>query len=408
MAKSSESRLGANRDSLRRHNLGTVLRIVHSDGHVSRTELTTRMGLTRGTIGDLLAELEQLGLISLEEPVARKSAGRPSPVARAQSGRVRVLTASIDADQTSAGIFALGGVMLAQKSCPTPSSFDPDSIATAVVDLLVELTKLLPDDSLILGLGVGVPGMVGIDQVIRMAPNLLWRDVPFLELLRARLPWPVAVRIANDADLGALAEHRRGAGRGSDYMIYIGCNDIGVGGGLIIDGKPFRGVGGYAGELGHLFVNPEGGECHCGSYGCWEMEIGTQRVAQALGLDSRSPAIVAAALAGVDDRLPAGLQEVGRFLGLGIASLANVLNVDLVVLGGTLRDLYPVVRAVANDTLRAAALPAPLGQLTVVQSQMGVDAVLVGAAELIADLLCEDPMQSISVLRKMPLVSSAV
>ena len=144
---------------------------------------------------------------------------------------------------------------------------EPEEVAEATAVLLRELAADLPADALVLGIGVGVAGIVGQDEVVRLAPHLGWRDVALLELLRARLPSPLLIRAGNDADLGALAEHRRGAGVGVSNLLYIGCDDFGVGGGIIVDGKPYRGEGGFAGEIGHMLIDPRGRQCNCGSRG---------------------------------------------------------------------------------------------------------------------------------------------
>ena len=389
------SSVGTNHESMRRRNLSGMLQIIHNEGEVSRAGLTTRMRLAASTIGDLLCELEALGFIALEDPTDHTTAGRPSPVARARSGRVRVLAADVGGDHIGAGVFGLGGVMLARAQAHTPSSHEPEEVAEATAVLLRELAADLPADPLVLGIGVGVAGIVGQDEVVRMAPHLGWRDVAFLELLRARLPSPLLIRAGNDADLGALAEHRRGAGVGMSNMLYIGCDDFGVGGGIIVDGKPYRGDGGFAGEIGHMLIDPRGRACNCGSSGCWETEISVARVAQTLGMPGAGLHEVATALAGISQP-SAELVAVGEYLGLGIGSLVNILNVGLVVLGGNLRDLYPVVKDTTDAALAKAALPAPLAQITVMPSQMGADAVLVGASEMIVNTLFEDPTRSLT------------
>lgn len=386
--------MGTNHESMRRRNLSGMLQIIHNEGEVSRAALTTRMRLAPSTIGDLLSELEALGFISLEDPTDHTTAGRPSPVARAQSGRVRVLAADVGGDHIGAGVFGLGGVLLARAQVPTPSSHEAGEVAEATAVLLRELAADLPADALVLGVGVGVAGVVGQDEVVRLAPYLGWRDVSFLELLRARLPSPLLIRGANDADLGALAEHRRGAGVGVSNMLYIGCDDVGVGGGIIVDGRPYRGEGGFAGEIGHMLIDPRGRPCGCGSSGCWETEICVARVAQTLGIPAAGPDEVARALAGISTP-PVELLAVGEFLGLGIASLVNILNVGLVVLGGNLRDLYAVVKDTTDAALARGALRASLAQTAVVPSQLGADAVLLGASEMIVNTLFEDPTRAL-------------
>src|SRR5690606_8340626 len=100
-----------------------------------------------------------------------------------------------------------------------------------------------------------------------------WRDVPLGERLSAALSLDVPVELANEADLGALAEHRRGAAMGADAVLYV-TGEVGVGGNVLVNGQPLSGAAGYAGEIGHLFVNPDGRRCGCGAIGCWETEIG--------------------------------------------------------------------------------------------------------------------------------------
>ena len=141
------------------------------------------------------------------------------------------------------------------------------------------------------GVGVGVRGVVRhSDGLVRFAPNLGWVDVPLGELRRRRCcratcpSWS-----ANDADLGARAEHIRGAARGARSVVYLS-GEVGVGGGILLEGGPLTGAGGYAGEVGHMVVNPRGRACRCGSTGCWETEIGEEALLIASGLAESDPA----------------------------------------------------------------------------------------------------------------------
>jgi predicted NBD/HSP70 family sugar kinase len=260
----------------------------------------------------------------------------------------------------------------------------------------------IADGTALLGLGAALPAMVGGDGLVRFSPSLAWRDVPFAAMILERLPVAIPVTLANDADMGALGEHARGAGANADHMVFVGCDDRGVGGGIIINGRPFRGVGGFAGEFGHLAVNPRGRPCGCGSAGCWETEIGAVPVAAALGLDTSDPDEVAKLLATVEQP-SAQLRTIGRFLGLGLASIVNAFNTELVVLGGTLRYLYPVVKADADATFKKAALSAPRGQVQLVLAQLGREAPLIGAAEAVIDALFSDPAGVLAAAHRGPL-----
>ena len=244
---------------------------------------------------------------------------------------------------------------------------------------------------------MAVPGVTRhADGAVRFAPNLRWRDVALGGLLSARLPG-TDVQVVNDGDAGALAEHLRGVARGSNHVVFVE-GEVGVGSGVIIDGRPLAGSGGYAGELGHMAVaGPEGRRCRCGSYGCWETEIGRQAVARALGLDEDVPrAALVAALQATETSGTASLDRVARHLGAGLATVVNVFNPQLIVLGGLLREVYPRVADEVRRTMLAGALAAPAEQVRLVLPELGDDAVLLGAAETVWQRVLLDPVGTLS------------
>jgi predicted NBD/HSP70 family sugar kinase len=386
---------GTNQEAVRRHNLGTLLTHLHHDGQLSRAELTARMGLNRSTIGALVGELVSLGAVVETAPSGgRTGAGRPSLDVQPNSQEVVVLAIEVGVDMLRAARVGLGGSILARRNAPTPTTGRVEDVASAVVRLLRQVSAGVPKNAAVIGVGIGVPGVVRQrDGLVRFAPNLAWTDVPFADVLRARMGGDLTLLLANDADLGALAEHTRGAGASHANMVFL-AGDVGVGGGVIVGGQPLHGVGGYAGEVGHLMVNPRGRTCRCGSRGCWETEIGAPVIGAAL----RSPATDVETLS---ERLaqvrtpPAALRTVGRYLGLGLASIVNLLNPEVIVLGGVLRALYPVVREVTDEALGRAALTAAREQVRVVVPQLGADAVLLGAAERAFRPLLEDPARAL-------------
>ncbi len=393
---------GTNRDAMRPHNLGAILRHVHRHGAVSRTALTARMGLTRGTIGDLLAELESLGAVAIvPDPKPRSTVGRPSPRVTPDASSVQVLAAEIGADHIRALRVGLGGQVLARAARSTPRSHEPHAVADALVELADGVSADIPSGAAVLGLGIGVAGLVGMDGHVAMASSLGWTDLPLADIVRERLPADLRVEVANDADLGAIAEHMRGAGDGVQHLVYVGVDDPGVGGGIIVDGRVFRGAGGYSGEFGHMVVNPEGLRCRCGNVGCWETEIGTARIAEALGLQTTETDAVAAELGRVTQP-PAKLRTAGRYLGLGLAGIVNALNTEMLVLGGTLRDLYPVVKEDADAAFDRLVLPAPRANVHLALSRLGSDAASVGAAEMAFEPLFGDPAGVLAAAHRGP------
>ena len=218
-----------------------------------------------------------------------------------------------------------------------------------------------------------------------MAPNLGWVDVPSGTSSPHALGDDVPIRVANEADLGALAEARRGAAVGADHILYLS-GEVGVGGGIIVDGEPFIGAAGYGGEVGHMPVNPAGLACRCGSIGCWETEAGSQSLLRRAGRAATGgrdaiDELLAEAEAGSRVALGA-LEETGRWIGIGLAGLVNLLDPRLVVFGGLFGRIHPFVARIVEAELDRRALAAPRRLVRIVPSKLGVEASLRGAAEL--------------------------
>jgi predicted NBD/HSP70 family sugar kinase len=230
---------------------------------------------------------------------------------------------------------------------------------------------------------------------VRRAPNLGWKDVPFGELLAAAQDLaPGQVHVANEADLGALGEHRRGAGRGLDNLVFVS-GEVGIGAGLVIGGRPMLGAAGYAGEAGHMLINPTGRRCTCGARGCWETEAGEAALLRALGPSTtQDPDVVRTVLARLEAQDPVATRAVtgiGRWLGLGIGNLVNLLNPEVVVLGGMFQALHPYLRESMLAAVRQQGLDEVRGGLDVVPSSLGTSAQLHGAAELALAGVLDDP-----------------
>jgi predicted NBD/HSP70 family sugar kinase len=390
------SGLGTNQEAVRRHNLGTLLRHVHGAGQMSRAELTTVMGLNRSTIAGLVAELESLGVAERATPAggARPGAGRPSAGVRIAAEGPYVIAVDLGVDRAVVARVGLGGRVLQRAQAPVQSAGEAWQVGSSVAALIRRVVADAPTAAPLVGIGISVPGLVRrTDGLVRLAPNLEWHDVSFGGIVLAALGLDVPVSLANDADLGALAEHRRGAGVGIDDLIYVSGN-VGVGAGVISGGHRLQGVGGYAGEVGHLRFNPDGEQCHCGNRGCWETEVGGHAIAQAIHCPPDKVAQLDEVLDGFLEA-PPELRATGTALGHGLASIVNVFNPQVVVLGGYFRSLYTLVRAEVNAGLADRALPAPLETVTLTLPLLGADSTLLGAAEIALEPLFVDPVAAL-------------
>ena len=356
----------------RRRNLGAVLRLVHERGEVRQVEISDALGLTRGTGISLVEELVELGLAGQRADESGSRRGRPSPLIGPSAGVV-VVTAEIAAAAVRVDVVALGGTPLAGIDLPiVPSDIGPKRtfrrVAAATASLLDETPEVR-----VVGAAVAVHGAVDDHRRVVFAPNLGWdgTDVGALDdLLAGALPHrrvpPVVV--GNDADLGALGELRRGAGRGRSHFLYLSA-ERGVGGGIVADGQVQLGANGFAGEVGHLKVGTGTHTCACGQRGCWETEIGS------------------AAL----DRGDADPTQVAAWLGRGLGVLVPLLQPGLVVLGGHLADLLPAHRGTIDAAVLETCPPRLAGALDLVPSELGKEAALVGAAEVAFEQLLSDP-----------------
>ena len=388
--------IGHRSETVRRANLSAIVRELHASGPLSRSELVARTGLTRSAIRGHIGELEAAGLVSEERPAPLGLPGRPSPVVSLDGDRATVLALEINVDSLAAAHVGASGEIIAIGRRQRPRG--RTSLAEVVTDVASLVNDIHPaplTPGRLVGVGVAVAGVVRRqDGLVRTAPNLGWRDVALGEPLARALAAEVPVTVANDADLGALAESRRGAAMGADDVIYVS-GEVGIGGGIIVDGRPLSGAAGYGGEIGHMPVNPNGAPCRCGSTGCWETEIGEDVLLALAGQPERGgQAAVDRVLAAADAGEPtaqAAVDHIGRWLGIGLAGLVNIFDPRIIVLGGRFARLMPYVSAVLEAELDRHALAAPRDLVRVVPATLGDQAPLLGAAELAMEPLLADP-----------------
>lgn len=272
------------------------------------------------------------------------------------------------------------------------------------VALLNGLAHLLLDDvapsASWVGTGIGIPTFTDIHTGgVTSGPSIGCADMPFGTLLMrafgAEYGDAPYVVIGNDAELAAIAEHRRGAATGTRKAVYL-AGRTGIGGGIVIDGRPMTGTAWFGGEFGHILVNLSGEICRCGSRGCWETLIGCDAILRDAqrSLETDLEQIVVAAQAG-DSRCRASLDKFGLWLGIGLRNVVGVVNPEVVVLGGHLGMLLPEVRAIVDAQLRAL-MPSSREQTRIVAASLGHDSTLVGAAEAAFAPLLTDPLQTLA------------
>ena len=197
--------------------------------------------------------------------------------------------------------------------------------------------------------------------------------------------------IGNDADLAVLAEHSRGSARGFDDVVYL-LGRIGVGAGILVDGRPLRGAGGLAGEIGHTVLDPSGPPCHCGGRGCVETFLGDAALLRLGGRDGDGRRRPRGGRSRRGDGRCARCESVGTSLGRAVANIVNLLNPQVLVMGGSMRDILTVARSSVEAALESQGLAAERAVVALLPCALGRDASLVGAAELAFGLLLADPL----------------
>jgi len=391
---------GATQDVVRQHNLAALLGHVHRYGPTSRASLTKILSLNRSTIAALVDDLSARGLVEERSTAERGTPGRPSNLVLVRTDTIAALAVVLGVDAVTVAVAAPGGHLLERAQVGLDNERDRtlERVLGTVCRVTKELVVRLPPTIRLVGMGVAVPGVVrGEDGVVHFAPNLGWREVPFGDRLASRLRSRVGISIPilcrNDASLGAMAEHIRGVGSGVANLVYVHA-EVGVGGGIIADGKLLEGASGYAGEVGHMRVNPEGTPCRCGSRGCWETEVGEDTLVALAGRRPGGRSVVDEVLAAFAEGDPAArraVETVARWVGVGLANIVNCFNPDMVILGGLFAELVEMDGASLTAKMRAGLVTPAQLDVELVVPALGRESVLVGAAEIALEPVLRDP-----------------
>jgi predicted NBD/HSP70 family sugar kinase len=348
--------------SVRAHNLALVLQTVANSPHpISRASVATATGLTRATVSALVDDLVAGPLLTELEPAPRSGAGRPAVgLALAPDGPAG-LGLEVNVDYLAACVVDLTGAVRHRLVRRTDQRLAEPAATLAALAALAGEARAAADVRLA-GAALAVPGLVTPEGLIRVAPNLGWREVDAVAPLIAALDVPITVD--NEANLAALSELR--AAGGSPSFVYVS-GEIGIGAGIVIDGSLYRGVRGWSGEIGHLPIQPDGPRCRCGARGCLEQYAGQE------AMD------------------PADLAPAARALGIALAGVVNLLDIDTIVLGGSYAPLVPRLRDGIEAELRLRVLTAGLAPVTVRAAALGTDAAMRGAADSVIRAVQDNP-----------------
>lgn len=315
-----------------------------------------------------------------------------------------VVGVDLGGTKVAAAVAGLDGAIVSRVTKQTEPERGVHGVMAIVLDAVREVVARAGariDE--VAGIGVGSPGPLDPEAgVVIFAPNLKWRDVPLVAIIKDALGAPVYLE--NDANLAGLGEARYGAGRGSRNMIYITVS-TGIGGGLVLGGEIYRGSSFVAGEVGHMMIVDEGPLCGCGNHGCLEALASGPAIANMArelirhgeetlmtdliggDVDLVTAEVVGRAAMQGDAAAIAVIGKAAEYLGIGIANLVNILNPDAVVVGGGVARLGEILLAPTREAACQRALKPAFDAVRIVAAELGVDAGVVGATSLVLSKL---------------------
>ncbi len=397
----------ADQTTVRRSNLSLVLRHVSEHGPCSRSAVAVETGLNKTTITSLVGELQARGLVKEIGPQHAGSVGRPGLALVLDGSRVGALGLEVNVDYIAAFAADLAGRVLIDRRI----GFDAmgagpgralDKLAQVIKKAIADLDQLEVTPA---GITVAVPGLIdAATGTVVVAPNLGWHGVSVVDwLLSAGISPNVPITVDNDANLAALAEYSSGVAMNTPNLVYL-TGEVGVGCGVISGGRLMGGADGFAGEVGHVVVDPSGEPCGCGRVGCWETKVGLAALVRmatpdhAYGTHQQSVRDPERRLAEIeqrraegDPRVDAAVTEVGRWLGRGTALLVNLYNPRVIVLGGYFAQLADRIIPVAQAELRRLGMTVAAARCDFAASNLGFGAASRGAVNVVIERVLSDP-----------------
>jgi predicted NBD/HSP70 family sugar kinase len=356
-------RRSMNLGAVRRHHLSMLLESLLQEGPASRAVLARRIGVTKATASALVADLAARCLIIEGGASSAGTAGRPGVEVAAAGWSVGALGLQIEVDRVVACVVDLAGAVRIEHRVDGDNRRTVPARVLGRVEAVAKqaLAEAGAAGIRCVGGALAIPGLVDPStRALFVAPNLHWLDV---DLTRLDQALGFELGVDNEANLGALAELRAGAAVGLRTFVYVS-GGVGIGGGLVIDGALVRGVHGFAGEIGHVVVDPNGPQCACGSRGCLEAHAGTGSGA--------TP------------------EQVARALTVALRSVVHLVDPQAIILGGDLAASAEVTERVAEQ-LRQETLGGRWRPCEVRRSILGTDAAAIGAAATVLNATLADP-----------------
>jgi glucokinase-like ROK family protein len=396
---------------VREHNLSILLTCLLEMGSpTSRTQLVKKSGLNKSTVGNLIAQLQSWGLVT-DSGTSDPRPGRPATLIDIAPNGGRLIGVEIGVDLISVVLTDLKCNIVWRQTIETNGTTLEQASVLEIAQSLIDTAITQSVGSKVFGIGLGVPGLVDYNTgTLLFAPNLKWSNVPLRDRWMKRFGMLVVVE--NDAKAAAVGEQMRGVAKQVHDFVYLNAG-IGLGSGVVVDGKLYRGAEGFAGAIGHMTIEPNGPLCNCGNRGCWETLIGPRtilkqvrqaasegRVPRLLALPEVSGDLATIKMQQVLQVAKQGdpvvlqiLEQVGCYLGIGIANIIYAFNPSQVILGGMLSLAGPYVLPSAQAEVENRSLAVVRKNVQLTLSALKADACVIGAAALILRDILNNPTE---------------
>jgi glucokinase-like ROK family protein len=406
------SRNPADQGFLRELNLSAVLRLIYTQAPLARAQLAKKTGLNKSTVSSLVEDL-MLRKLVYETGTNSNTAGRPSTLLEINPKVGAVIAVELGVDFVAAALIDFAGKIHWRKQISAdPAESQAETIGQTRALVAETLAISRERDLPVLALSFAIPGTVDLDAgVLIFAPNLNWRNVSFRTIFADS---QLKIYVENDANAAAVGEHLFGAAQDAQDFVFVFAG-VGLGGGLFLNDRLYRGKSGAAGEIGHTPIRqqPVQPECHCGNRGCWETYANqasiVSRIQTRLDGPGREGSLIAslmeeqraplsislikqAADAG-DHAALAALADAGAAMGNGMAGLINVLNPEKIILGGPVSIAGDHLLPSILETVQAQSMHGTEVQTEIKVSAFGPDASLIGAAAVVVDDILTYPTQ---------------
>jgi glucokinase-like ROK family protein len=401
----------ADQTYIRERNLSLVLKLIHTQSPISRSQIALTIGLNKSTVSSLVDELLKYRLIH-ETGINSFGAGRPSTSLEINPRAGLIIGVELGVDFVSVAVTDFLGKIVWQSREDAIPTDGQDKMLDQTLRIVKEAMRVTKSrHTRFLGLGLATPGTVDIDEgVLIFAPNLQWRNVPFKKIFSDFTK--LNVFIENDANAAAIAEHLFGTAREIRDFIFIFAG-VGIGSGLFLNGHLYRGKNGFAGEIGHspIMADPSPTLCHCGNRGCWETYANQYSIIQRvqtrldthcksnipiLMAEQKAPMTVSLIKQAADSGDEVAIEsftEAGYAMGKGFAGLINIFNPEKIILGGPLSIVGDYLLPAIKETIANHSFLPEIDQQAELQlSSFRQDASLIGAISIVVDDVFSRPM----------------